>query len=146
AQDLGQELALLLLGPPLQERRSDEGVAEEVGAHRGLGPSELLGDDDALHRGQALAAVLLGPRGADPATAVELARPLLVERRPLRRRHLEAVVEPAGGQVLLRPPAPLLAVLLGFDGIAQVHGPYLDPRVKSPTTPPMTFVRSKTRS
>src|SRR5690349_1047710 len=28
-QDLGQELLLLLLGPPLQDRRADEGVTEE---------------------------------------------------------------------------------------------------------------------
>ena len=58
AEDLGDELLLLLLGPPLQDRGADEGVAEEVGPHRGAGAVELLGQDDGVHRGQAPAAVL----------------------------------------------------------------------------------------
>ena len=53
AEDLGDELLLLLLGPPLQDRGADEGVAEEVGPHRGAGAVELLGQDDGVHRGQA---------------------------------------------------------------------------------------------
>ncbi len=136
AQDLGQELPLLLLGPPLQQRRPDERVAEEVGPHRRLGPGELLGDHDALHRRQPLAAVLLGPGGADPTAAVELRRPLLVERRPLLGRHLEALVEPAGGQVLLEPgrapPCGTARPRRGSSG----PWPYLDPPVKSSTTLP----------
>src|SRR6185312_13243037 len=60
-EDARQELLLLLLGPPLQDGRADESVAEEVGAQWSLQPGELLGEDDALHRRQALAAVLLRP-------------------------------------------------------------------------------------
>ena len=122
AEDLRQEVLLLLLGPPLQDRRPDERVAEEVGAHRRLGPGELLGEHDALHRRQALAAVLLGPRGADPPAAVQLLRPLGVEPRPLLVGHLEALVEPAGRQVVLQPGPDLLAERLGLGGVGQVHG------------------------
>src|SRR3546814_4231670 len=87
----------------------------------GLCSSEPLGEHDALQRGQALAAVLLRPRGTDPAAAVELARPLLVERGPLLRRHLEALVEPAVRQVLLEPGADLHAELFGLGRVAQIH-------------------------
>ena len=120
--DLGQELLLLLLGAPLQDGRTDEGVAEEVSPQRGLGPGELLGEHDALHQRQALAAVLLGPGGADPASLVEAGRPGLVERRPLVGAHLEAVVEPPIGQVLLEPGSDLDPELLGLGRIRQVHG------------------------
>ena len=51
-EDLRQELLLLLLGAPLQDRRPDERVAEEVGPQRRLGPGELLGQHDVLHGGR----------------------------------------------------------------------------------------------
>ena len=74
---------------------------------------------------QALAAVLGGPGGADPAALVQLLRPLLVEPLRLVGTHLEALVEPALGQVLLQPGADLLAELLGVGRIGQVHLPIL---------------------
>ena len=89
-EDLREELLLLLLGAPLQDRRADERVAEEVGPQRCAGPGELLVQHHALHGREALAAVLLRPRGADPAAVEELLRPLLVELAPLLGRHLEA--------------------------------------------------------
>ena len=76
-EDLRQELLLLLLGPPLQDRRADERVAEEVGPHRRAGPGELLVQHHVLHDRQALAAVLGRPRGADPAALEELVGPRL---------------------------------------------------------------------
>ena len=66
-QDPRDELLLLLLGAPLQDGRADQGVAEEVGPQGRLGPGELLVQHDGLHEGEALAAVLGGPRRADPA-------------------------------------------------------------------------------
>jgi hypothetical protein len=135
-QDLREELLLLLLGAPLQDGGADERVAEEVGAQRRLGPGELLGEHDALHRGEALAAVLLRPRGADPATLEELRGPALVERLALLGRHLQRLaalggVDPAGGEVLLQPRADLGTERLGVGGVAQVHVTSIDPRVKS---------------
>ena len=50
----------------------DQGVAEEVGPHGRVGPGELLVEHDLLDERQALAAVLLGPRGADPPALVEI--------------------------------------------------------------------------
>ena len=87
-EDAGEELLLLLLGPPLQDRRADEGVAEEVAAHRGADPGELLVEHHVLHGRQALAAVLLRPRRADPPALEELLVPLLGERGLLLGRHL----------------------------------------------------------
>jgi hypothetical protein len=45
---------LLLLGAVHQDRRADQRVAEEVGAHRRLCLGELLGEHDALHGAEAL--------------------------------------------------------------------------------------------
>ena len=70
-EDLGQEELLLLLGPPLQDGRAHQGVAEEVGPQRRTGPGELLVEHDRLHGGQALAPVLGGPawrRSSRPRT------------------------------------------------------------------------------
>ena len=102
-QDLREELLLLLLAPPLQDRRTDERVAEEVSPQGRARTSELLVEHDVLHGRQALAAVLLGPGSADPAAVEELLRPLLLELATLLGRHREVVVEPAVGQVLLEP-------------------------------------------
>ena len=74
-EDAGDELALLFLGAPLQDRRTDQRVAEEVGAHRRAGLGELLVEDHLLEQRQTLAAVLGGPAGADPAAGEELLGP-----------------------------------------------------------------------
>ena len=91
-EDLGQELLLLLLGPPLQDGRSDQGVAEEVGSHGGAGPGELLVEHHVLQGREALAAVLLRPGRADPAAVVELLHPLLVELLAIVTVQLEALL------------------------------------------------------
>src|SRR6478736_2482083 len=67
---------------------------------RMVGPTSVSPKKSA--RSGALAAVLLGPRGADPAAAVELGRPGLVERLLLVGGLLEPLVEPAAGEVLLQ--------------------------------------------
>ena len=41
-QDARQKLLLLLLGTPLEQRRADQRVAEEVTAHRGFRVGELF--------------------------------------------------------------------------------------------------------
>ena len=123
AEDARQELLLLLLAAPLQQRRTDERVAEEVAAHRRLGVGELLGEHDALHRGEALAAVLGRPGGADPAALEQLLRPLVVELLALGVGHLEALVEPPVRQVLHQPGLDLGAEFLGFGRVAQIHAP-----------------------
>src|SRR3954453_22106390 len=102
-QDLGKELLLLLLRAPLQDRRTDQGVTEEVGPQRGLRAGDLLGQHNSLHRRQSLAAVLDGPRGTDPTTFEEFGRPRAVELLPLLRRHLEIRIKPVRWQVVLQP-------------------------------------------
>ena len=87
----------------------DEGVAEEVGPHRGVGPGELLVQHHRLHGGEALAAVLRRPGGADPAALVELLRPTSSLNSPaVLARQLEALVEPAlrAGSPRARPGSP----------------------------------------
>ena len=120
-QDARDELLLLLLRAPLQERRADQGVAEEVGAQRCADAGELLVEHDLLQQAQALAAVFGGPAGADPPAAVELGRPLLVEGLALLGGHGEAGAAPALGQVLLEPSRDLSPELLGFGWVGQVH-------------------------
>src|ERR1019366_2644480 len=56
-QDAGDELLLLLLGAPLQDRGADQRVAEEVRAHGRTGVGELLVKYDQLQEREALAAV-----------------------------------------------------------------------------------------
>src|SRR3954468_7562057 len=104
-QDLGKELLLLLLRAPLQDRRTDQGVTEEVRSQRRLRAGELLRQHNSLHRRQSLAAVFGGPRGADPTTFEEFGRPRAVELLALLRRHLEFRVEPVRWQVVLQPSA-----------------------------------------
>ena len=130
-QDAGEELALLLLGSPLQQRRADQGVAEEVAPHGSACASELLGEDDPLHGAETLAAVLGRPGGADPPTREQLGGPLGVELAALLVGHLEAGFEPPGGEVLLEPSPDLGPELLGVGGIREVHGLSLPP-----STPP----------
>ena len=78
-QNAGQELLLLLLGTPLEQRRPDEGVAKEIAAHRRLGIGELLRQHDPLHGRQTLAAVFGRPSRTDPSTFEQLCWPLFIE-------------------------------------------------------------------
>ena len=107
--------------PHCEDRRADERVAEEVGAHRRAGACELLVQHDVVHDREALAAVLLRPGRADPPALVELVHPLLVEALSLVALQLEALVEPTVGEVLLQPGADLLAERFGLGRIGQIH-------------------------
>ena len=120
-QDAGYELLLLLLGGPLEDGRSDQRVAEEVGPQRCLGPGELLVEDHRLHEAEPFAAVFLGPRGADPAPLEELGRPVGQERLALLLGHREPGRAPALRQVVGQPLADLSAERLGLNGVVQVH-------------------------
>ena len=134
-EDLRQELLLLLLGAPPEDGRPDQGVAEEVGAQRGAGAGELLVEDDLLHGGEPLAAVLLGPRGADPTAPEQLPGPLLVEAGPLGGGHLEVTAGPTRrGRLSSQPGADLDPERLGLGRIGEVHGRSL--RAACPTRRP----------
>ena len=97
----GDELALLLVGAPLQDRGTDQGVTEEVGAHGRPGLGELFIQDHLLQQRQSLAAVFDGPPSTDPATGEELLVPILIEHATFLGAHREIGVEPAVGQILL---------------------------------------------
>ena len=139
-EDLRQELLLLLLAAPLQDRRADEGVAEEVGPQRCAGTGELLVEHDVLHDRQALAAVLLGPRRADPAAVEQLLRPVLLELAALLRRSSRSRRRTSrpGGSPRARPGSPC--------GIARPRrgtsdpSANLDPRVKESTCCPFLLL------
>ena len=88
-------------------------------------------EHDALHGGETLAAVLLGPCRTDPAALEQLRRPLLVELLALLGAHLETLVGPALRQVRLQPGPDLGTELFGVGGVAQIHASSIDPRVKS---------------
>ena len=131
-QDLGQEVLLLLLGAPLQDRRADERVAEEVGPQRRAGLGELLVQHHVLHASR-------GPCRRTPWASVaqiqppskSLLGPLLVERAGASPR---VISKPSSnqpvGQVLLEPGADLLAERLGFGRVGQVHAAILTDRVR----------------
>ena len=120
-EDAGDELLLLLLAGPLQDGRSHQRVAEEVGPQRRLRPGELLVQDHRLHQREALAPVLLRPGGADPPAGEQFLRPLPVEGPLLVPGHGEARRAPALGEVVLQPGADLGPEGLCLDGIAEVH-------------------------
>src|SRR5581483_3445711 len=77
-EDLREELALLLLGAVLHDRRAHRVEREE--RQREARALHLVGEDELLGRRAALAAVLLRPPDAEPAVA-----PHLPERRPVER-------------------------------------------------------------
>ena len=115
------EPLLLLLGPPLKDGRPDQGVAEEVGAQRCLRSRELLVEHDRLDEREALPAVLLRPRRADPAPFEELLRPLAVEGPALVAGHGETRRAPPFGEVVVEPLADLDSKRLGFGWVGEVH-------------------------
>ncbi len=120
-QDARDELFLLVLSAPLQERGPDKGVSEEVGAQWRSGACELLVEDHLLQERETLPSVLHRPAGADVASAVKLGRPLLVEGGTLLLGHREAGLTPAVGQVLVQPSLDLNAKFLCLGGVRQVH-------------------------
>jgi hypothetical protein len=127
-EDLRQEVLLLLLGAVHEDRRADERVTEEVGAHRRLGPGELLGEHDALDRGEPLAAVLLGHVAQIQPPSNSFWVHSSFHAFFSSARHLEALVEPAVGQVLLEPGTDLDAERLGLGGVVRSMPAFLTDR------------------
>ncbi len=78
AADPGQERLLLLLGAVAQQRRADLALGDPVGRDGRTDDEQLLGDDEALEVGAALAAVLGRDDHAEPAAPAELTGELAV--------------------------------------------------------------------
>jgi hypothetical protein len=121
-EDARQEVALLLLGTPLDDRVADHLDAEHV-----VGPTawdagllELLGQDHVFERREVRAAVLLGPGDTEVVVLVQRAAPVLGELVG------GVVVEgtdplPVRRQVLGQEGLHLLPVHLGLGRIMHVH-------------------------
>ena len=127
-EDAGKKLTLLLLGSPLQQGRTHQCVTEEVAAHRRTSTGEFFGQHHPLHGGQPFPAVLGGPGRTDPPTFEQLLGPGTVEFGTFVRGHIESLVEPAIGQVVLEPRPDVDAEFLGFGGVREIHGHSLPER------------------
>src|SRR5690606_33730653 len=75
-EDRGEPPLLLLGGAVGEQGGADEVDPDPSDQLRRAGPGELLDDDEVLDRPRATAAVLLGPRHADPPALGELRLPL----------------------------------------------------------------------
>ena len=114
---------LLLLGAPLQDRRADERVAEEVGPQRCPGPGELLVQHDLLAAGS-------GPCRRTRSASWRRSSPRRTawpSTRSLNALRSSGVIEKPGvpqpcGQVVLEPAGDLGPEVLGFRRVGQVHG------------------------
>ena len=73
--DLREEAPLLILAPVSQQRRREQALAEEAHALGCTGLRVLLVEDHLLAEVESPAAVLLGPRHADPTIGAERALP-----------------------------------------------------------------------
>ena len=124
AQNLWQELFLLLFSSPLQQRWTNKCVAEEVCTHRSLCICELFCKHNTLQCVQTFAAVFLWPCCTNPTTGEQLARPFEVELLALVVRHFEAFVKPALWQVLSEPGFYFNTKRFCFRGVSQ-HLPIL---------------------
>ena len=80
-EDLRKELRLLLLGTELHDRLADGVDREERDRHPGA--PRLVGEDELLEVGAALAAVLLGPADTEPTVAAHRAQPRGTRGPPL---------------------------------------------------------------
>ena len=123
AQHAGEQVALLLLGAVLHDRRRDVRQADDVHGPRRSGAVHLLGIDDLLHERCAPPAVLRRPGDGCVAGAGERAVPFLQSLDPFRvvpdgmPRQLAEIV----GEVPVQPGPELLPERLGFLGIRKVH-------------------------
>ena len=105
ARDPRQEALALLLGAEAEQQRAALAVGHPVRAHRRARGQGLLEHHVALQRGALVAAVLLGPRHADPAALAHPAREVAVEPAPGAR----ALRGPVLGHLGLEEGADLVA-------------------------------------
>ena len=125
AQDAREERALLVVAAEVDDRRTEQALADDADAARSAGARVLLEEDHLLEQRGAPAAVLGRPAEADPVVAAELLLPLppLVEELVLVARsaasaHLgERTVEPVG-----EPRARVGAETILFGGETKVQG------------------------
>jgi hypothetical protein len=121
-EDLGQELALLLLGAHDHEGRADHAEPESVvgAAARRAYLCELFVEHHALDGGEPTTAVLLAPRRCQLAAAAELLAPLGHERVPTLLRKSDHTGPPSG-EVVGEELPDLGPEYLGFGGIAGIR-------------------------
>src|SRR6476660_8707258 len=93
----------------------------------GARPEALLVVDDLLHEGGPAAAVLGGPRDADPARRVHppLPRAPPLERLPIRRHPLVGGILDAQvvGEIVREPAADLGAEPILLGRVGEIHAP-----------------------
>ena len=119
-RDPGQKELLLLVGAEGHDRRRDAVDGQE--RHRRTGDGRFVGEDQRVHRGAILAAVLLGPVQGEPPVlahlrddvAVSIAGPHLALHRAQR---LAALGRHERGEV--RPELAAEVLLLG--GVTDAH-------------------------
>ncbi len=120
--DPGNELLLLLLGAPVDQRVAHHLDAEGVvGATRGNpGPGELLGDDHDLEGRQPGSSVLGGPAEGEQLVVAQDLAPFEPEGAAVFEGQ-RADALPLRREVFGEEGLDLLAVGLGFGGIGRVH-------------------------
>ena len=127
AQNLWQELFLLLFRSPLQQCWTNESVAKEVCAHWSLRVCELFCKHNTLQCAQTFAAVFRWPRCTNPTASEQLAWPFKVELLALFVGHFKTFVKPTLRQVLFEPGFYFNSECFGFRGVGQ-HLPILPVR------------------
>ena len=134
-EDARQEPALLLLGPPLQERVAHhlhgDGVAGRAERHHR--PRTLLHQHDLLQLAHAAAAVLGRPGQAEQPVLVQGAPPAGDELGRFVGRQ-RADTGPVGGQVLGEEPADPGPERLGVGGGAEVHHGRITEKLTNPSS------------
>ena len=104
--DPRQVAAALLLGAEAHQGRADLAVGHPVRGHRRARGQQLLGDDVALQRRGAVAAVLDGDGHAQPAAATQLLGEALVPARQPHVRARRPGARPLARRRGTRAPAP----------------------------------------
>ncbi len=110
--DLGEEARLLLVGAELDQRRTEQLLAEVVDRLGRVGAGVLLVEDRLLREAQPAAAVLDGPAEAGPAVLGEVPVPgeaLVVRVLAAAGAAHTLEVGPLAGQVVGQPGAYFLA-------------------------------------
>src|SRR5206468_11757846 len=110
AHDGRQDLLALRLRAEAQEQRAALPVRHPVRAHRRAGGQHLLHHDVALEERALVAAILLGPRHADPTARAHAARELAIEPAP----GLRALDRCRAAELLAEEVAHLGAEALGL--------------------------------
>jgi hypothetical protein len=129
-EDPRKERPLLVVAAEVDDRRSEESLADDADTPRSTRARVLLEEDHLLEQGRAATAVLGRPAEPDPAVAAELLLPcpalveelVLVARSAppphLGERTVEAIREP-------RARVRAEAFLFGGETEVQARGPYL---------------------